>query len=79
QAVYYGTLVDRAMSKVDENDLTGRAYIGVEFDDGTGEIFWLARGYELPEGLELGDRIEIESEIETLTGLLIAVKVSVIE
>ena len=79
QTVYYGTLVDRAMSKVDENDLTGRAYIGVEFDDGTGEIFWLARGYELPEGLELGDRIEIESEIESLTGLLIAVKVSVIE
>ncbi|MBR5261406.1 MAG: zf-HC2 domain-containing protein, partial [Oscillospiraceae bacterium] len=76
QAVYYGTLVDRAMSKVDENDLTGRAYIGVEFDDGTGEIFWLAHGYELPEGIALGDRVEIESDIEQITGLLIATRVS---
>lgn len=77
--IYVGTVVDRAMSKVNENDLTGRAYIGIEFDDGTGELFWLARGYELPEELELGDRVEIESEIEKSTGLLVATKVSVIE
>lgn len=77
--IYVGTVVDRAMSKVNESDLTGRAYIGIEFDDGTGEIFWLARGYELPEALELGDRVEIESEYEKGTGLLVATKVSVIE
>lgn len=77
--IYVGTVVDRAMSKVNENDLTGRAYIGIEFDDGTGEIFWLARGYELPEELELGDRVEIESEIEKNTGLLAATQVSIIE
>ena len=58
--VFYGTVQDRAMAKVNEYDYKGHPYITIEQDDGTVEMFWVSDN--CPEyHAELGDIVVIEA------------------
>lgn len=78
EQTYYGTVSDRAMSRVDERDPfdRGRSYIGIKLDNGEGMLFWLAKDCDSDAGR--GDYVEIESAIEKGTDLLVATKITVI-
>ena len=78
-ATYYGTVVDRAMSKVNERDRfdRGRAYIGIELEDGEGILFWLADGCE--SSASIGDFVQIESAVEENTNLLVATEIIILQ
>lgn len=79
EKTYYGTIVDRAMSVVDERawPKKSRSYVGIQFDNGEEELFWIATGCE-SEAVQ-GDYVQIESAIEDNTGLLIATDIIILE
>ena len=68
--VFYGTVQDRAMAKVNEYDYKGHPYITIEQEDGTVEKFWISDN--CPEyHAELGDTVMIEAcEDEKFEGML---------
>lgn len=78
EETYYGTVVDRAMSKVNEMDRfdKGRAYISIELEDGETMLFWFANGCE--SDASIGDFVHIESSIEENTNLLVATEIIVL-
>lgn len=76
EGIYYGTVMDRAMSVVNEGDRQGRSYISITMEDGNSTLFWFADGYE--SDVQIGDYVEIQSAIEEKTNLLIARNITVI-
>ena len=68
--VFYGTVQDRAMAKVNEYDYKGHPYITIEQEDGTVEMFWISDN--CPEHhAELGDTVMIEAcEDEKFEGMI---------
>ena len=75
--VFYGTVQDRAMAKVNQYDYKGHPYITIEQDDGTVEMFWISdncRDYDA----ELGDTVVIEACKEDKYEEMIAYSVEVI-
>lgn len=73
---YSGTVVDSAMSVVNEGDREGRSYITLQCDDGEDRLFWMAKDYEKPEDL-LGQYVIVRGRIEFGTGLLVATNISI--
>ncbi len=65
---YYGTVVDSAMSVVNEGDREGRSYITLRLDDGEDRLFWLGQGCEQPENI-LNQYVMVRATIERGTGL----------
>ncbi|MBO5256214.1 MAG: hypothetical protein J6C42_01770 [Clostridia bacterium] len=76
EKTYTGTVVDRAMSPVNEGDWFGRSYITLLADDET-HCFWLREDCENPA--RIGDRVIIESAVEEYSNLLVAISITVIE
>ena len=75
--VFYGTVQDRAMAKVNEYDYKGHPYITIEQDDGTVEMFWVSDN--CPEyHAELGDIVVIEACKEDKYEEMIAYSVEVV-
>lgn len=74
EKTYHGTVTDRAMSVVKEDDRQGRAYITISTDN-EDVCLWLAKGCETNAGI--GDEVMIESAIEKQTGLLVAIRITV--
>ena len=75
--VFYGTVQDRAMAKVNQYDYKGHPYIMIEQDDGTVEMFWISdncRDYDA----ELGDTVVIEACKEDKYEEMIAYSVEVV-
>ena len=58
--VFYGTVQDRAMAKVNEYDNKGHPYITIEQDDGTVKMFWISDNCSDYDA-ELGDTVVIEA------------------
>ena len=76
---YAGTVVDSAMSVVNEGDREGRSYITLACDDGEKRLFWMAKNYEKPDMDLIGQYVIVRGKIESGTGLLIATNVSISE
>ena len=75
--VFYGTVQDRTMAKVNEYDYKGHPYITIEQDDGTVEMFWVSDN--CPEyHAELGDTVVIEACKEDKYEEMIAYSVEVV-
>lgn len=73
---YYGTVVDSAMSVVNEADREGRSYITIECDDGEDRLFWLGKYCDEPEDI-LGKYIMACTQTERDTGLPIVTSIRV--
>ena len=54
--LFRGTVVDRAMDD-------GLAYIGPQCDDGSGICVYIKEDNLIPEGLTIGDRIEVTCRV----------------
>ena len=76
---YAGTVVDSAMSVVNEGDREGRSYITLVCDDGKERQFWMAKNYEKPDVPLIGEYVMIRGKIESGTGLLVATNISISE
>lgn len=75
--VFYGTVQDQAMAKVNEYDFTGHSYITIEQDDGTVEMFWVSEN--CPEyHAELGDTVMVEACEEDNYEEMVAYSVEVV-
>ena len=75
--VFYGTVQDRAMAKVNEYDYKGHPYITIEQDDGTVEMFWVSEN--CPEyHAELGDTVMVEAREEVDYEEMVAYSVEVL-
>ena len=85
EEVYTGIVSDRAMSVVEEKDCKlvclceSRRYIGISFDDGGGNCFWIADVCEEPEHARPSDRVRIETAEEKGTGLRVVTKITLLE
>ena len=79
EQVFYGTVTDRAMDKIDWNDRfsPSRPYIGVSLADGGGTVVW-RRAYDRTD-VQVGDYVRIDAAEEENTGLLLAVEITVLE
>jgi len=79
EQVFYGTVTDRAMDKIDRNDRfsPSRPYIGVSLADGGGTVVW-RRAYDRTD-VQVGDYVRIDAAEEENTGLLLAVEITVLE
>ena len=76
---YTGTVVDSAMSVVNEGDREGRSYITLACDDGEDRLFWMAKNYEKPDVDLIGQYVIVRGKIESGTGLLVATNISISE
>ena len=76
---YAGTVVDSAMSVVNEGDREGRSYITLACDDGEKRLFWMAKNYEKPDMDLIGQYVIVRGKIESGTGLLVATNISISE
>jgi hypothetical protein len=76
---YAGTVVDSAMSVVNEGDREGRSYITLACDDGEDRLFWMAKNYEKPDVDLIGQYVIVRGKIESGTGLLVATNISISE
>lgn len=76
---YAGTVVDSAMSVVNEGDREGRSYITLVCDDGEERLFWMAKNYEKPDVDLIGQYVIVRGKIEFGTGLLVATNISISE
>ena len=75
--VFYGTVQDRAIAKVNEYDYKGHPYITIEQDDGSVEMFWVSDN--CPEyHAELGDIVVIEAFKQDKYEEMIAYSVEVV-
>ena len=75
--VFYGTVQDRAMAKVNEYDNKGHPYITIEQDDGTVKMFWISDNCSDYDA-ELGDTVVIEACREDKNEEMIAYSVEVV-
>ena len=85
EEVYEGIAADRAMSVVDWLMFDkapflaeSRPYIGLAFDGGGGDCFWIADVCDEPERAMPGDRVRIETAEEE-SGLRVVTKITVLE
>ena len=76
---YAGTVVDSAMSVVNEGDREGRSYITLACDDGEERLFWMAEDNVKPDHNLLGQYVIVRGKIEAGTGLLVATNISISE
>lgn len=76
EKTYTGTVVDYAMSPVNEGDWFSLRYITLFADDET-HCIWLREDCEC--SARIGDRVVIESAVEEYSNLLVAISVTVIE
>ena len=76
---YAGTVVDSAMSVVNEGDREGRSYITLACDDGEDRLFWMAKNYEKPDVDLIGQYVIVRGKIESGTGLLVATNIGISE
>ena len=76
---YAGTVVDSAMSVVNEGDREGRSYITLACDDGEERLFWMAEDNVKPDHNLLGQHVIVRGKIESGTGLLVATNISISE
>lgn len=76
---YTGTVVDSALSVVNEGDREGRSYITLACDDGEDRLFWMAKNYEKPDVDLIGQYVIVRGKIESGTGLLVATNISISE
>lgn len=74
---YSGTVVDSAMSVVNEGDMEGRSYITLQCDDGEDRLFWMVENDEKPDTDLLGQHVIVRGKIEESTGLLVATNISI--
>ena len=72
QIWYDGTVSDRAMSVIKEGSLVSMPYLSIVQDDGIEIQFWVAKGYDVPEGIAIGDRVKVLGSVEVKTGWMIA-------
>ena len=86
EELYTGIVADRAMGIVDWLTFDkapflaeSRPYIGISFDDGGGDCFWIADVYGEPERARPGDRVRIEVAEEKDTGLRVVTKITLLE
>ena len=86
EEVYTGIVADRAMSIVDyalydkAPFLTeSRPYVGISFDTGGGNCFWIADVCDEPERARPGDRVRIETAIEEDSGFRVVTKIVLLE
>ena len=88
ETIFYGTVTDRAMAKVHEEDRSSRPYISIETDDGTTYLFWFSRTYTRKDTIhtliydgigitnaKIGDFVRIEAAVEAQTELLVATNI----
>ena len=85
EEVYEGIVADRAMSVVDWLMFDkapflaeSRPYVGLAFDGGGGDCFWIADVCDEPERAMPGDRVRIETAEEE-SGLRVVTKITVLE
>ena len=76
---YAGTVVDSAMSVVNEGDRKGLSYITLACDDGEDRLFWMAEENVKPDHDLLGQYVIVRGKIESGTGLLVATHISISE
>ena len=86
EEAYTGIVADRAMSIVDWLMFDkapflaeSRPYIGISFDGGGGDCFWIADVCDEPERARPGDRVRIETAEEEGTGLRVVTKITLLE
>ena len=86
EEVYEGLVSDRAMSIVDWHTFDkapflaeSRPYIGISYDDGGGNCFWIADVCDEPEHAYAGDRVRIETAVEESTGFRVVTKIVLLE
>ena len=71
-----GVVIDRAMGKVREEDSRARAYLTLELEDGTAQLYWFSRRLQRREvDAPLGDTVRIETAVETATGLRVVTQI----
>ena len=76
EAIYYGTVTDRAMSST-SYDKYGRPYINILTDVGESMGFWSTKkDNHIPNEVHVGDYVKIESAIEDESGHLIVVSIT---
>ena len=79
EAIYYGTVTDRAMSST-SYDKYGRPYINILTDTDETMCFWsTTKDDRIPTGIHVGDYVEIESATENETGYLVVVSITKLE
>ena len=85
EEAYTGIVADRAMSIVDWLMFDkapflaeSRPYIGISFDGGGGDCFWIADVCDEPERARPGDRVRIETAEEEGTGLRVVTKITLL-
>lgn len=76
---YSGTVVDSAVSGVNESDREGRSYITLRCEDGEERLFWMAKHCEKPDMDLAGKHVVVQAKNESDTGLLVAVDISIAE
>lgn len=74
---YFGTVVDSAMSVVNEGDQEGRSYITLRMDDGEEKLFWLGQGCEHPDEDILNQYVTVRATVERQTGLDIVTSIQI--
>lgn len=86
EEIFEGTVSDRAMSVVDyvlydkaPFLAESRPYIGLAFDGGAGDCFWIADVCDEPERARPGDRVRIETAKEGRSGLRVVTKITILE
>ena len=77
EATYRGIVTDRAMSS-NSYDRYGRAYINILTDSGELMLFWYIDDAPRPNGLKIGDYVEIQSSIEEESNYLVATSVEIL-
>lgn len=85
EEIYEGTVIDSAMSVVEEKDCKfictceSRSYIGIVLKDGSGVMFWESDRCEEKVPAFRDDVVRIETAIEEATGFRVATKITVLE
>lgn len=74
---YFGTVVDSAMSVVNEGDREGRRYITLRLDDGEEKLFWLGQSCEHPDEDILNQYVTVRATVERQTGLDIVTSIQI--
>lgn len=76
--IIYGTVQDRAMAKMNKYDYSGHAYISIELEDGSTEMFWFGDGNQACDA-QIGDYVMIEADMDEGSDYKIAVCIEVLE
>ena len=77
-----GTGTDRAMATPSGGNKIwdeSYPYIGIEFEDGTGICLWMKLNTKIPEGIEIGDTVEVTYSLQAGTDLWILTNIKEVE